>query len=397
MIAELSQPHIQKFILEHQEEDPADLILAGAKYPGVPIREVAAQIKARQKAKNKIPSWCQVENIIFPSALSMEQCSSESTARLKSEWVEGDKLIDLTGGAGVDTYFLSQRFNHTFYIEKNPELGLLAKHNFFRLQADHIQVKVADALDFLNGDLPRVDWIYVDPARRNDSNAKVFRLSDCQPDIIKIQEILFRHTDNILVKTSPMLDIKMAVRELQYVKKIYVVAVRNEVKEVLYALRKGYDKQPDIEAVNIINAGEKESFCFNSDDEPTASVSLDYPQNYLYEPNAAILKAGGFKIIGDYFNLPKLHRHSHLFTSSEHVENFPGRKFKILATCKYDKKEIQARIPGRKANITTRNFPFSVDVIRKKTGLKPGGDTYVFATTNRDQKLILLICNKLPR
>ncbi|MDN5216511.1 RsmD family RNA methyltransferase [Fulvivirgaceae bacterium BMA12] len=381
--------------MEHQEDDPANLLLAAGKYPGVPIREVAAQIKARQKAKNKIPSWYQDSAIIFPPALSMEQCSSESTAKLKSEWLKGDKLVDLTGGAGVDTYFLSRRFNQTCYVEKNPALSLLAKHNFARLQAAHIQVHTADALDFLKRNKHPVDWIYIDPARRNEANTKVFRLSDCQPDVTKIQETLFQHTDNVLVKTSPMLDIKMAVKELGQVRKIYVVAVKNEVKEVLYALCRGHESSPDIEALNVLSSGEKDSFSFNSNGESAARMSLDYPQEYLYEPNAAILKAGGFRIIGEYFNLSKLHQHSHLFTSNDYVENFPGRKFKILAVCKYDKKEIQAQIADRKANITTRNFPYSVDVIRKKTRLKPGGDTYVFATTNMDRRLILLVCNKI--
>ena len=394
MIAELSQPHIQKFILEHQDDDPAVLLLAASKYPDVPLREVATQIKARQKAKHKIPSWYRTENIIFPPALSMEQCSSEATARLKSEWLWGDKLIDLTGGAGIDTYFLSKRFNRTYYVEKKTELGLLAKHNFARLQDTNVQINITDALDFLKGDVFPVDWIYIDPARRNDHNAKVFRLSDCQPDVTKISDFLFRRTDNVLIKTSPMLDIKQALKELKNVKRVCVVAIKNEVKEVLYVIRKGFDQSPDIDTINIIKPGDRELFSYRSDNESGAKVTFDYPKSYLYEPNTAILKAGGFKTVGDCFSLSKLHPHSHLYTSDQYVKDFPGRKFKILAISKLNKKEVQAHIPGCKANITTRNFPFPVDVVRKKTGLKPGGDYYVFATTNTDQKLVLLVCVK---
>lgn len=394
MIAELSQPHIQKFILEHQDDDPADLLLAASKYPDVPLREVAAQIKARQKAKYKIPSWYHTKEIIFPSTLSMEQCSSETTARLKSELLSGDRLIDLTGGAGVDTYFLSQHFTQTFYVERQPELGSLAKHNFTRLQAGHIQVNITEALDFLNSDLFPVDWIYIDPVRRDDHNARLFRLSDCQPDVTKMLDILFLRTNNILIKASPMLDIKQALKELKYVKKIYVVAVKNEVKEVLYVIQKGFDQTPEINTINIIKPQERQFFSFNSHSEAQAQVTFDYPKSYLYEPNAAILKAGGFKIVGDYFNVSKLHPHSHLYTSDQYCEKFPGRRFKILALSKLNKKEVLSHVPEGKANITTRNFPYTVPAIRKKTGLKPGGDRFVLATTDKDLKLVLLICAK---
>lgn len=396
MIAGLSQPHVKKFILEHQDDDPATLLLSASKYPDVPLREVAAQIKARQKAKNKIPSWYQSENIIFPPALAMEQCSSEATARLKSEWLQGDKLIDLTGGAGIDTYFLSRRFNRTYYVEKETELGLLAKHNFARLQAPRIHVTIMDALDFLKGDSMPVDWIYIDPARRDDHHARVFRLSDCQPDVTLIQDSLFRRADNILIKTSPMLDIKQALKELRNVEKVYVVAVRNEVKEVLYAIQKGFEHTPHIHTINLKNYEDREIFSYPSDAESTATVIFDYPKGYLYEPNAAILKAGGFKIIGACFGLLKLHPHSHLYTSDRHLKDFPGRKFKIQAISRLNKKEVLAHIPEGKAHITARNFPYSVDMIRKKTGLTPGGDHYVFATTNMDHKLVLLICVKFP-
>lgn len=358
------------------------------------MREVAVQIKARQKAKSKIPSWYKAKNIVFPSTLAMEQCSSEATARLKSEWIHGDKLIDLTGGAGVDTFFLARRFNQTFYVERQSGLASLAKHNFARLQAGNIQVNVTEALDFLNRDAFPVDWIYIDPARRDGQNARVFRLSDCQPDITKIQDILFSRADNILIKASPMLDIKNALEEIKNVKRVYTVAVKNEVKEVLYEIQKGFDQSPEMATINITNHG-RELFNYNLDVESTATVDFDYPQSHLYEPNAAILKAGGFKTICSYFNLSKLHPNSHLYTSGKYLENFPGRKFKILAKSKLNKKGVLSIIPGGKANITTRNFPFSVDTVRKKTGLTSGGEHYVFATTDKDNKLVLLICTKL--
>lgn len=382
--------------MEHQDDDPVTLLLAASKYPDIPVAAVAAQIKARQKAKHKIPSWYANKNVIFPTGISMEQCSSEATAKLKSEWLHGDKLIDLTGGAGVDTYFLSRRFKHTHYVEEKTALGLLAKYNFEQLHARNIRVNISDALDFLNENVFPVDWIYLDPARRDDRNVRTFMLSDCQPDVTKIQDVLFRHTDNMLIKTSPMLDIKLALSELKNVKNIYVVAVKNEVKEVLYAICKGFSQNPGIHTINITHSDNRESFSYDSHEASVAKSAFSYPKIYLYEPNAAVLKAGGFKLIGEYFNLSKLHPNSHLYTSDEKLKDFPGRKFTILAKTKLNKKEVLAQIPEGRANITTRNFPLSAEMVRKKTGLKPGGDHYVFATTTMDDKLVLLICKKYP-
>ena len=396
MIAQLSLPHVKKFILEHQKDDPAVLLLAASKYPDIPVAAAAAQIKARQKAKHKIPSWHACNDVIFPTGIAMEQCSSEATAKLKSEWLGGDKLVDLTGGAGVDTYFLSRRFKHTCYVEEKKVLGQLAEYNFRQLHAPNIQVNISDAHFFLTEKAFTADWIYLDPARRDDHNARVFLLSDCQPDVTKMRDILFRHTDNILLKTSPMLDIKLALSELKNVKDIYVVAVKNDVKEVLYAINKGFSQNPGIHTINLTNSGNRESFSYDSHEASVAKSVFSYPKIYLYEPNAAVLKAGGFKLIGQYFNLSKLHPNSHLYTSDEKLKDFPGRKFTILSTTKLNKKEALAQIPGGRANITIRNFPLSAEMVRKKTGLKPGGDYYVFATTTMDDKLVLLICKKYP-
>ena len=395
MITELSQPHVKKFILKHQDEDPGSLLLAASKYPDVPLREVAIQIKARQKAKRKIPSWYQNENIIFPPTVSMEQCSSEATAILKSEWLFGNKLVDLTGGTGIDTYFLSKKFNQTHYVDKSKELGLLAEHNFALLGASNIQVNIMDAVDFLKSDIFPVDWIYIDPARRDVHNTKVFSLSDCQPDIIQLQSTLLCLSDNILIKTSPMLDIKQALNLLTNVKNVYVIAVGNEVKEVLYEVRKGHQANPRLETINLKNTDKREVFNFQFDQEHSAIGNFDYPKSYLYEPNAAILKAGAFKTVGNSFGLFKLHPHSHLYTSDKYLKDFPGRKFKVQAISRLNKKEIKSYISEGRAHVTIRNFPFSVDMVRKKTGLNPGGDHYVFATTNMDQKLVLLICHKI--
>lgn len=395
MINKIKSPEIQEFIKLHQHDDIAMLMLNSSKYSHLPIKEIVKQIQSRQKAKQKLSEWYQHRDIIFPPPLSIEQSSSEITAKFKAKLVAGNSLIDLTGGTGIDTYYFSKVFNRVAYVEKNPLLCELAHYNF-SVFSTKIKVNNQGAREFLSAMQERVDLIYLDPARRDDRHNKVFLLQDCEPDVVGLQNEMLSKADRIMIKTSPMLDINLADSALEHVKIVYIVAVGNEVKEVLYLLEKDYSGQVEIIAVNLNkNDGEvEEEFSFFKQEEQQAKSNFSLPLKYIYEPNSAVLKAGAFKLPGQRFNLAKLHLHSHLYTGDQLVP-FPGRTFECFAVVPCNKKAVLPHLPEKKANITTRNFPDSVQTIRKKTGIKEGGSIFLFATTNMEDKLVVLICKKV--
>lgn len=393
-ISTLLKAEVQAFIREHEKDDPSQLVLAGHKFPEIPIKEVAAQIQARQKAKHKFPEWYRVSGIVFPPSLSIEQASSETTARYKASLVSGNHLLDLTGGMGIDTYYLSHSFQKTDYVEQQAALFELAGHNFKILASAQIRTHHTKAENFLAQLDHQVDCIYIDPARRDDQKRKVFRLEDCTPDVVSLQASLFEKSNQVLLKTAPLLDIKAALQVLEYVKKVIVIAVNQDCKEVLYLLDKKYNEEPGLETVHFLG-GTSQKFSFSKSQEEEAKVHYAEPLNFIYEPNAAILKAGAFKAIAEVFQLQKLHPNSHLYTSNVLKAEFPGRIFQLKAVSKYNKKALKTVLPSLKANLTTRNFPESVVQIRKKTGLKEGGNTYIFATTDIHNNHILLISEKV--
>ncbi len=395
MVDLLTSAKVQAFILAHENDNVFALALSEKSYPDIPIKAVVQQIKARQKAKSKLPTWHQTDGIVFPPSLSLEQCSSELTAKYKAEIVSGGILIDLTGGAGIDSYYFSKAFKSVNYVEKEASLCEFAKQNFGKLDAKNINIYHKSAADFLMDNTMKADYVYLDPARRDDHNSKIFRLEDSHPNILELKRQIFEITDRILLKTAPMLDIQQALTQLENVSKVYVVAVKNDCKEVLYLLEKDFSGEAEITTVNLKNREIREVFRFYKKDELEVVVNLSMPKKYIYEPNAAILKAGAYRSIAKIFQLEKLHVNSHVYTSDILVENFPGRVFICKQTCKYDKKTIGKLLPNKKANITVRNFPNTVREIRKKTGIKPGGDVYLFATTGMDEKPLVLVCRKI--
>ncbi|MCU0390402.1 MAG: class I SAM-dependent methyltransferase [Thermoflexibacter sp.] len=389
------QPHIQDFIIKNENADVRLLALKGHLFPNLPLSLVIQQIAGRQKAKNKLPFLYHHHNIIYPPLLSLEQCSSEQTAQFKANLLEGKTLVDLTGGLGVDTYFFSKYFGKVDYIEQNADLAAVAKHNLNELGVRNIQFHAMHAEEFLKNLKTKIDCIYLDPARRNEANRKLVLLEDCEPNLLQLLPILLEKAHQVLVKTSPMLDIDLAMKSLgQNLQKVIVLAVDNECKEVLYLLG-SKSATSDIETINIDKENRQQLFSFTKESESTASISYALPQQYLYEPNAAILKAGGFKSIASVFQINKLHLHSHLYTSTHLVPHFVGRSFVITAISKLDKKELKKYLPDNKANIAVRNFPISVEEIRKQTGIKEGGDIYLFATKDIKEKKIVLICHKI--
>ena len=388
----------KSFIKSHQNDEVTTLLLQAKKYPNLNIPDLVLQIKARQKAKIKLPEWFENEDVIFPKMLSVEQCSSEITAKFKASLVSGEILIDLTGGMGVDIAYMSNNFKKAFYFEQNVDLLNITKYNFEQLGIEHVEFVEGSSVERL-GDLEIKEkkentWIYLDPHRRDDTGSKVVKLQDCEPNILTIKNLLFEHTDNILLKASPMLDIDLAILELGNVSQVYVVAVENEVKEVLFHLEKNKSEEVVLNAINLTK-NDNTTLSFTKSEEKNASIILGSTQQYLYEPNAAILKAGGFRFIAQHFDLQKIAPHSHLYTSEELVENFQGRIFKIVAVCKLDKKEISKYLTDKKANITIRNFPLTVQQIRDKLKLSDGGNEYLFATTDAQNQKIVIICRKI--
>ena len=390
MIEELLQPDIQLFIKEQANTDVRELALQKHKYLDWPFDKVLDQIRSRQRAKKKLMSWYQNESLLFPPPISMEQCSSEATAQYKASLVSGNSFLDLTGGFGIDTSFLSGSFKQITYVERNEWLCQLAEHNFKALELS-IKILNSSAEEELDHD-STFDLIYIDPARRNDNAQKVIRLEDYSPNVVELLPKILEKADRYMIKVSPMFDIKLGIEQLEGVEEVHVVSLKNEVKELLFLGSKNCQKEPSIIAVNL--QSNDEVFKFNYAHEIEAAVPFGPISKYLYEPNAAIIKAGAFKSLATAYGLTKLHTNTQLYTSADLKPNFPGRVFQVIDEVKPNKKEMKRILPEMKANISVRNYPLSVEQIRKKTGLKEGGDHYLFGFTDSEAKRFVL-CEKL--
>lgn len=386
--------HTLAFIRDHAGDDVRQLALQAARYPQVDMRVAATQIEGRRLAATKLPSWAAVDGVVFPVRLSMEQCSSEQTARYKASLVGGDRLADLTGGFGIDCSYMSDQFSETTYIERNEELCRIATHNFALLEKN-ITVVNGNSEEILASLEPQ-DWIFVDPARRSASGGKVVALSDCEPDVCQLEDLLLQKAKRVMVKCSPMLDISQALRELHSVSEVHVVSVGNECKELLFILGGDGEREPLIHTVNF--RGESaQVLAFTSDEEIhstcicTASVS-----RYLYEPNSSLMKAGCFRLPAARWGLQKLHRNTHLYTSDTLITEFPGRVFEVKNIDGFGKNELK-RLSAelKKANIAVRNFPERPEALRKRLKLGDGGDTYLFATTLDDERRVIIRCEKV--
>lgn len=387
------------FIEHHKQDDVNQLILRSGQFKGIDVKKLAGQILSRQKALKKLPEWSANEELVFPPALSVEQCSSEATARYKASIISGNTLIDITGGMGVDSYYMSRNFNKTHYFEQQEEVALTAAYNFNILKAEKIEVHHNDSLSVLEQNNLKADWIYADPARRGANKEKVVRLADCTPDIVTNLDLLLETAPDILLKTSPLLDIDLAVKELKNVKEVHITGYDQECKELLFHINRDHHSDDFLLKVRILNAqGDvRQSLDFDRNTERNSEISYSYPLSYLYEPHAAVLKAGAFRTPGPLFHVSKIAASSHLYTSDQHVTNFPGRAFEIVGVCKPDIQEILIYIKENKANLTLRNFPAKIHDLRKKWRLKEGGDFYLFATTLFDNKKVIVITKKIEK
>jgi len=383
---------IQEFINRNLKSDVSTLILKGTSFPKVDTKEIIEQIEAKKRCKKKLPTWFSSANIYYPNKVNIEQTSSEIAAKYKSNLIAGDAILDLTGGFGVDCFYFSKQFKTVEHCEINESLSNIVAHNYKQLKIKNINTIPIDGISYLSESKRVYDWIYIDPSRRHDNKGKVFFLKDCLPNLPEHLDLLFKHSKHILVKTSPLLDVSIGIDELKYVKTIHVVAINNEVKELLWVLEDKYQEDITIETVNIRKENE-EHFSTSINKEAESESKYHAPLSYLYEPNAAILKAGGFHSISKQLDTYKLHKHSHLYTKDTLID-FPGRRFKVENIVPYNKKELRkTRIS--KANITTRNFPETVMQIRKKHKINDGGNIYLFFTTTTEQKRIVIVARKV--
>ena len=382
-----------EFIREHRNDDVRTLALQAGRYPTVDMRKAVVQIEGWQHAREKLPAWASVEGIIYPPKISMEQCSSEKTAKYKASLIGRSKrFADLTGGFGIDFSYMARNFDEAYYIERSKELCDIANANFSLLELDNVNVMNGNSEE-LFATLPHLDWIFVDPARRDGDGRKVVALSDCEPNILELD--LLSKADMAMVKCSPMLDITMACRQLGCVSDIYIVSVNNECKELLLVLNSSCFTTVTTHCVNFLKDGGTQMFSFTQDEEDFAETrySSDVGK-YLYEPNASVQKAGCPKSLSKY-HANKLHPNSHLYTSYEYAHHFPGRIFEVVEVLGFSKADIKRVQAMQKANITVRNFPESVQQLRKRLKLADGGDSYIFATTLNDGSKVLIQCKKV--
>ncbi len=393
-------PELKSFIYEHASDNTDKLLSQASRFPGIDIPFAVNQILARRQIKDKLPSWYAHEDLIYPSRISAEQCSSEYTALYKQKLLKGNSLYDLTGGLGVDSYYFARQTETVVYIERFPEYCEAARHNFAILQTPFIRVINTDVREIAAS--LKADTFYIDPARRNKDNKRAFALTDCEPDILQLKNILLENAQRLIIKISPMADLEETLRLLPETREIHILSVKNECKELLFLLEnipsEYSSEKVKIYALNLPADNQIPVFAFDLQEEKNTPLqTTDSIGKYLYEPNAALLKSGAFKLIAVRYGLQKLHQHSHLYTSSGYLSDFPGRCFIVEETFGFSGKllkQLNKQIP--QANLTTRNFPLSVAELRKRSGIKEGGEIYLFATTlANNQKVIVKTRKKI--
>ena len=384
------------FIRAHADDDVRRVALKGTKDPDVDLTFALDQIAGRQTARRKLPSWAATDGIVYPPHLSMEQCSSEQTARYKARLAgSGHRMVDLTGGFGVDFSFMAVAFDEAVYVEQQTVLCDIARQNFHLLGLQ-AEVLCGDAVDYLRH-MPHADLIYIDPARRDCQGQRTYGISDCTPDVVALQDVLVEKADRIIIKLSPMLDWRKAVQDLTLslcVSEVHIVSVGNECKELLLVLsaRSSDDTEPLLFCVNDDTVFTSQLFASKASKLERSPLT----SQFLYEPNASIMKAGCFEVVADAFGLSQVAPNSHLFTSDSPVDNFPGRTFEVERVTTMNKRDLREALSGlTQANIAVRNFPLSVAQLRQRLKLREGGSTYIFATTLADKSHVLLICRKM--
>lgn len=377
-----------KFIQEHLQQDPSSLALAAKKYPTLDIKKLAAQVQARQKLVDKLPTWVSNPAVYFPAQISLEQASSEVTALFKASLVNG-KLIDITGGMGVDVWAFSQTCENVTYVEQQTELVHRTRYNHSVLGLSNVIHEEGNGLKHITQDY---DWIYVDPARRDQQGNKVILFKDCQPNVLELLD--YAKKSKILIKTSPVLDIQRAIRELEGVEKVFVVAYQQEVKELLFIKSANSQFNPPIDLIELAN---EPALLFSStlEAEKEAKMNIGDAGRYIYEVHPTILKAGFFKKVQE-LGVWQLGQHTHLYSSNERVHDFPGKVYEKISSGPVQREWLMPHLTDSRANISTKNFPMKADALRKKLNLKDGGDFTLLGIQNKNEKNELILCKKCP-
>lgn len=371
---------IQDFINANLNTDLHSLLLKKSPFLDVTMHEIVQQIKGRQVASKKFPFLLK-DDIIFPPNLNLEQTSSQATAEYKARSMKGRSFLDLTSGFGIDAYFLSQSFEEATLVEQNSELIEIVRHNWNILnrKANFINQNLEE---FLKENEREFDVVYLDPARRDQNKNKVFLLEDLSPNLLEIHDELLKISGQIIIKLSPLIDLKYLTSVLKNISKIEIIAVKNEVKEVLVFIdsRQNSDKI----LCRCVNLESEESpFEFIFGEEESAAANYSEAENYLFIPGNAVLKSGAFNLISEKFNIKKLHPNTHLYTSNELVKDFPGRILEIEVV---DPKLIKK---GEQCNIISKNYPLKPEEIKKKYKLKDGGNQYLIFTQSQKGKIVL--------
>ena len=390
----------QEFIHKYREEDVRKLALQGARFPQVDLSYALDQIAGWQTARKKIPSWTAIEEMIYPPRLSMEQCSSEQTARYKAALVQrllkgekGGNMVDLTGGFGVDFSFLSPLFDEAVYVEQQEHLCKIAQENINRLGLGQSEVVHDDGVAYLHR-IGQADLIYLDPARRDAHGARTYDITDCTPNLLEIKEELLQKARWVVVKLSPMLDWHKAVNDLQKVTEVHVVSVGNECKELLLVMEGNGHEHPDEHPLTIYCVNDEQVFTCSMDemDKGVRIAERIEQRMFLYEPNASMMKVGCFGACATRYEVQAIARNSHLFVSDTLIEQFPGRIFRIMAVSAMNKRELKTVLQDiKKANVAVRNFPLKADELRKRLKLADGGDIYLFGTTTEEDRHLVLV------
>lgn len=395
------------FIKEHAEDNTSALLLSASKFEGIDVRLAASTIEGRRKMALKVPEWGERFDLIYPSSVNVEQCSSSYTAELKQRYFRNSNVFDLTGGLGVDSYYISKVARSVKMFEQNSVLCAAVKSNFSRLGADNIELfcKRVEKIEDIEGFSSGTDYsVYIDPSRRSESGGRIFAIRDYDPDVVAMKDSLFKHASRVVVKVSPMADITSLARVLPECSEIAIISVFNECKELLLILDRERAENPlktaeiPVTAWNLRRSGKIwESFCWTMREESEFSAEFGEPESgmYLYEPNSSILKGGAYKTAGARFGLTKAETSSHLYFGRERVNSFPGRIFRIIDICDFGKtgiKHISKTYP--KANVSVRNFPLSSNELLERLKIEEGGETYIFGTLLPHNLRKLIVCKK---
>lgn len=386
---------LKQFIEEFKEEDINSLALKGHLFPDIDIKIAIDQIKGRRIAKEKLPTWFQSEEVYYPSSKRLEQSSSEVTAAYKASLMYGERIIDMTGGFGVDTFYFSKKFKQVDYFEINNSLSRIVEYNLKILGANNIKIHHQSSEELITSKPSGISWIYIDPSRRDSSGNKKFLIKDCTPNIERLHPDLIYSAENVLIKLSPILDISSIISQINNIRQIYVVAVKNECKELLIHLSKAKSKSNSIKINCIDLYADRQDFFTGGLNKEAIILDYAYPQAYLYEPNKAILKGNLQDAVAKHYQLAKLERNSHFYTSENLIENFPGRVFRFHSILKPRKKNIKEAIPDLSANIISRNYPQKASVLYESFRIKPHLNRFLLATTLQGGERRLILCERL--